>query len=185
MLVKENNKNEINEKLNTFGDYVKMEYLSNCLKKPLDYDTRRFVLTKLAELNESKKMYLAAGKMMRSAGDINVTSQAKINDFVKSAGLFIKAGNYDEADVSASKAISIANGQQKEEIKNMVKEIYKNQAGFHKEKDQKKQEMEVYEKLLTFGLDENERNEVQNRLMTIYENLGKMREYFSLKRSRI
>src|SRR3989304_1542726 len=90
----------IEEKISTMGDYVKIGYLSNCLKRSLDFDTRRFVLTSLSKLYEDKKMFLDAAKSIGNAADINTTFQGKIGDFVKSTELFTKARSYNEADIA-------------------------------------------------------------------------------------
>ena len=68
---------EIDAKLAASGDYVKMDYLQACLKKPLDFDTKRFVMTKLASIYESRMMYLEAGKLVRNVADINTTYEGE------------------------------------------------------------------------------------------------------------
>ena len=67
MQVKENGKQEIEEKFLEMSEYLRMNYLENCLKSGLDFETRKFVLVKLCGLYESKKMFVDAGKMMLSA----------------------------------------------------------------------------------------------------------------------
>jgi len=39
---------DIEAKLSSVGDYVKMDFLQQCLKKNIDFDTKRFVMVKLA-----------------------------------------------------------------------------------------------------------------------------------------
>jgi len=67
------NRKEIEEKLQNVGDYVKMDFLQNCLRQQLDFDTRKFVLIKLAGAYELRRMFLAAAKLMKDAADINTT----------------------------------------------------------------------------------------------------------------
>ena len=174
---------EIEEKLKNVGDYVKIDYLAAALKKQLDFDTRRFVLTRLSALYESKNMFLEAGKLIRAAADINTTYEAKMNDFVKSAELFIKSGNFAEVDISVTKAIAVANERQKVDVKMKVKEAYKMHAQEAMKRDKRKQAMDVYEKLLTLDLMPNERKEMQTTLLELYQKLGKIREYSNLQKS--
>src|SRR3989338_2763155 len=108
---------EIEEQLVKMGDYVKMEYLLSCLKKDIDFEARKFVLVKLSGLYERK--------MMRNAAEINTTFQSKINDFVKSAELFVRGGRYDEADISIKRAIAIADSKQKMKVKESEKKFTK------------------------------------------------------------
>ncbi|MCX8158978.1 MAG: hypothetical protein N3D20_01655 [Candidatus Pacearchaeota archaeon] len=174
---------EIEEKLKNMGDYAKMGYLSQCLKKNLDFDTRRFVLLKLSEIYEARKMHMEAGKMMRAAAEITTTYEGKMNDFMKSAELFIKAGNFEESDSSYNKALAYAAGMQKDRLKNRRKEAYKLQGKEFLQKDKRKHAMDAYEKLLTMELTAEEKKEVQETLLMLYEKLGKIKEFYALKAS--
>jgi hypothetical protein len=98
-----------------------MDYLESCLKNRLDFDTKKFVLIKLAGIYEVRKMFLDAGRAMRLAADINTTTQGKITDYLKSAELFIKSGSFDEADVSVMRAINDATDSQKETVYSAVR----------------------------------------------------------------
>lgn len=167
---------EIEGKISIMGDYVVMDYLSRCLKKTLDFDTKKYVLVKLAGLYENRKMYVDAGKMMNKAAEINTTFQNKINDFVKACELFIKGGNYELADISMKKIYSIAGAKQTEEIKNSIKNFYKSQARVLIKKDKRKNAMDVYERLLTLDLNEQESAEIRDKLLDLYEKLGKIKE---------
>ncbi len=176
-------KRGIEEKISTMGDYVKISYLSLCLKKTLDFDARKFTLLTLAKLYEERKMFNEAGKMMSFAADINTTFNGKINDFIRSTELFIKGGSYDDADMSFKKALITANTSQKNEIKNRVKEMYKVQAKEHLSNDKRKNALEAYEKLLTLELNSIEKEEVKSKLLNLYESLGKVREFYNMKKS--
>src|SRR3989344_6408784 len=108
---------DVELKLASIGDYVKMDYLQACLKKQVDFDTRKFVLTTLSGIYESKKMFLDAGKILRAGAEINVTFDAKMSDYMKSADLLIKAGAFDESDISFTKALACATDIQKANLK--------------------------------------------------------------------
>ncbi|MEK6933845.1 MAG: hypothetical protein AABW75_03145 [Nanoarchaeota archaeon] len=174
---------EIEAKISNVGDYVKMDCLQACLKKQLDFDTRKFVLTELTRIYEERKMNLEAGKLMRMAADINTTFEGKMNDFIKSAGLFIKSGSFDEADISISKALANANDRQKVGIKIKIKDIYKNYAKDMLSKDKRKHAMEAYEKVLSLDLDPLEKKDSQKNLLYLYEKLGKIYDYYALKKT--
>ena len=78
-----NNRREIEDKLKTLGDYVKIDYLTRCLRENPDFDTRKFILTNLSKLYEIKGMYAEAARNMLAGADINTTYDAKISDFMK------------------------------------------------------------------------------------------------------
>lgn len=175
-------KKEVEAKLASVGDYVKMDYLQSCLKKDLDFDTRKFVLMTLSNIYETKKMYLESGKMIRNAAEINTTFEGKMNDFMKSVELFIRAGLFAEADISFAKALACGTELQKSRLKLKHKELYKSVAKDFLIKDKRKHALEAYEKLYSLDLSPDEKNEVKNALMPLYEKLGKIREYNNLKR---
>ncbi len=177
------NRRDIEAKLANVGDYVKMDYLSACLKKSLDFDTKKFVLLKLSEIYESHKMYLEAGKLLRVAAEINTTFEGKMQDFMKSSDLYIKGGNFDEAESSYAKALACSSEAQKERLRARRKEAYKLYAQECISKDKRKHAMESYQKYLSIPeLTAQERKEVQALLLALYEKLGKIVEYGSLKR---
>lgn len=180
---KEATRKDIEAKLATQGDYVKINYLTACLHQNLDFDTRRFAQLQLAKLYEAKGMYGEAGKLIRAAADINTTFTGKITDFMKSAELFARNGNFDEADLSIAKALASANSKEKLTIKAQQKTMYLTQARSLLEKDKRKNAMEAFEKVLQLDLQPAERTEVRNNLLFLYEKLGRVREFMNLKKS--
>ena len=175
---------EIEAKLVSVGDYVKIDYLTRCLKSNLDFDTRRFVLMKLADLYEARRMFLEAGKMIISGAEINTTSVAKIADFMRSTDLFIRGGAVDQAESAFGKALAYADGIQRDRLKNQRKELYKKQAQEYVSKDRRKNAMDLYEKFISLpDLDLGEKREAQEVLLSLYDKLGKIREYGNLRRA--
>ena len=175
---------EVEAKLLSVGDYVKMDYLQQCLKKQLDFDTKRFVMLKLSQVYESRLMFLEAGKLIRNVADINTTFEGKYNDFAKSMELFIKSNEFDEAELSFKKALACGNEKQKAALKSKIKEVYKLRAKELMGKDKRKNAMDTYERLLMLPfIDANERKEAQNNLMFLYQRLGKIKEYSNLQKN--
>ncbi len=181
MNVRENTRREIEEKIAGMGDYVKMGYLSECLKKNLDFDAKKFVLIKLAGLYENRKMFREAGKCFRVSAEINTSYKTKIEEFMKSIELFAKGAHFDELEFTYKKALSIATGNEKKDITNKVVNMMKSEARNATKNDKRKYATEVYEKLLGFEISDVDRKEVSNELLPLYEKLGKLKEYYSLK----
>ncbi|MAG27575.1 hypothetical protein CMI47_18740 [Candidatus Pacearchaeota archaeon] len=182
MDVRETNKIEIEGRLKDMGDFMKMHYLESCLKSVLNFETKKFVLTRLAGIYEVRRMFRDAGRLFRDAADINSTYEGKIRDFVKSGELFIQAGQFDEADVSFGKARSCGNDSQKTRIKKTEKEFYKIRSKMTISNGKKRYAIDTYEKLLKLDLDSKEKAEVENELLELYRSLGKMVEYEGLKK---
>ena len=180
---KEVSRREVETRLKTMGDYVKIDYLQRVLKEKTDFDTRKFVLNTLASLYENKAMFAEAAKLMNASAEINATFHGKMNDYSKSGELFIKSGDFVNADIAYGKAIACGEGVQKVQIKEKKKTAYMMQAEILSSKDRRKHAMMIYEKILTFDLNQTERRMIQDKLLKLYEKLGKVNEFFNLKKS--
>jgi len=177
-------KREIEDKIRTVGDYVKADYLTRSLKKNLDIDTKKFVLSKLAEVYESLKMHSEAAKSLRIVCELQTSSDAKIRDLLKSMELFITSGNFGEAETSFTKAFSLEKDSQKRDLINKHIEAYKKQVSELLKKGKIKNTMIVYEHFLKIKeISADDRKNAQAELLKLYEKLGKILEYNSLKRA--
>jgi len=176
-------KRDIEEKIAKVGDYVKMDYLQGALRQNLDFDTRKFVLVKLAETYEPKGMFGDAAKLMNVAAEINTTFDGKMKDFMKASDLFIKANLFDESDIAFGKALACVNEKQKVELRMKRKETYKVHAKELLKREKRRNAMEAYEKLAALDLTPQEKSEVQTTLMQLYEKLGRVRDFYNLKRT--
>jgi len=128
-------------------------------------------------------MFLEAGKLMRTVADINTTFDGKYNDFAKSMDLYIKAGEFNEADLSFKKAQACGNEKQKLALRLRIKEVYKTRAKDMLAKDKRKNAADIYEQMLTLPfLDALERKEAQKMLLQLYQKLGKIREFYNMQR---
>jgi hypothetical protein len=173
---------EIDAKLRVSGDYVKIDFLSQCLKKPMDQETKKYALVTLSKIYEERKMLAEAGKMMKNASDINTTFQGKMSDLIKATDLFIRAGTYDIADSTMAAAIGLGNEVEKRTIKEKIKDTYIKLGREFLQRDKRKNAMEVFEKVLgTFQMVPQEKAEVQKLLLDIYQRLGKVKEYMALR----
>ena len=175
-------KEEISSKIKGMGDYVKMDFLQKCLKSNLDFETRKFVLVRLAAIYEDRKMFGDSGKLLRFASDINTSNDNRVIDLVKSVEMFIKAGAFEEADISYKKAINVVKDIERNRIIEIVKEFYKLQGKLYEASGKRRNAMAIYEKILKdFSLDHDEKKLFQSRLLEIYQKLGKVREFIALK----
>ncbi len=179
--IQERTRQEIEAKLSKMGDYVKMDYLQRALTSGLDFDTRKFVLLNLSKLYEERGMYLESGKMMKNAAEINVTYKAKMTDFMKSVELYIRSGNYAEADVIFAQALVLGTDKEKTELKMQMRNYYLTCARAYNKADKRSLAKKSYEKLLTLDVGVDEKKQIQKELLVLYEKLGNIREYYKLK----
>ena len=172
---------EVEELIKGKGDFVQIDYLSNFLKGELPIDVKRFVAVKLAEIYARRKLYANAAKMYNVASISSVAFTEKIKLHMREAEMFVKAGEYIYADEAMKKAMSQANANQKSEIYFVIKEFYKKQAEQYEKELRRAHAARIYEKLMEMNISELERNEVKKRLLSLYEKLGKVKEYYALR----
>jgi len=175
-------KREIEERVSRVGEYLKIDILSNYLKMNIDFSARKFVLKSLAELYEKKGILKEAAKLMNNCAEIDVSFESKIDDYMKAFELFIKSEEYHLSEITFNKALSCANTQKKEELKTKRREIYKNQAESLIKKDKRKSAVQIYERMLELDYTQEEKKEIKKILMGLYEKLGKIREFYEMKK---
>ena len=175
-------KSEIGGKLADKGDFVQIDYLTNFLREPLSMDMKKFVFLKLAELYEKTSMLKEAAKNYNGAAMVSILFSEKVKHFVKEAELYIRAGDFEKADEARKKAMSEANSAEKGEIYFTIKNFYKKEAETYEKNLKKAHAARVYERLLEMKISDSERKEIREKLMDIYDRLGKTKEYLILKK---
>jgi hypothetical protein len=80
------------------------------------------------------------------------------------------------------KAMSQANSIEKNEIYFTIKDFYKKEAESYERDLKRVHAARFYEKLLEMRISDSERKEIQEKLMDIYDKLGKTKEYLILKK---
>jgi tetratricopeptide (TPR) repeat protein len=179
--INEKTRGEIEGKIVSMGDYVKISYLQRALKSSIDIDARKFVLVNLAEIYKNKKMFLDAAKSMKSSAEINTTYKGKIKDFMKSMEFYIDGGDYNEADRIFAKSLVMGNTQEKFEMKMERKMYYFKKSEEFLKKDKRKNAKEIFERILSLEISLDERKDVQGKLLELYNKLGNIKEYYVLK----
>lgn len=184
-LTKEMTKAEIESYLAGKGDYVKIDHLTRFLNdKLIPLDKRKFVCQKLAEIYEKIKMYSEAAKMSNNVALAATTFAEKMQFHVKEAELYIKDGELKAADEAVKKAITEANTADRNNILNTIKTFYKQQGEAYVKTKKIGSAVKIYEKMLQMNITDAERAEIKDKLMKLYESLGRVKEYFTLKNSR-
>ena len=182
MLHKNMSKSEIEKALVGKGDFVKIDHLSELLKENLPFDTKKYVCLKLIEIYEGRNMLIDAAKMCEVIAIAVVAFSEKMKYYTKEAELFIKAGEFQRADEAMKKAIGLGNASERNEIYFIIKEFYKKQAEAYEKELRRAHAVKIYEKLLEMRISDSEREEIKEKLLKLYEKLGKIKEYFNLKK---
>jgi hypothetical protein len=181
MLRKEMNKNEVEIELSKMGDYVKIDNLTRFLGENLPGDIKRLCFGRLGETYESKGMFSDAAKSYHGVAQYAVTFAEKIKAHLKEAELYVKAGFYEKADEAARKAMGDANSIQKQEVVNKLKEFYLKQVNEYEKSQRRNNSVKLYEKMFNMALFGKEKEDIKQKLLYLYQQLGKSNEYRALK----
>jgi len=185
MLDKNMSKSEIEKELRGKGDFVQIDYLTKFLDKMPPIAIKKFALMKLIEIYENKKMFNDVGKTYELLAINAISSPEKIECFIKEAEYYIKAGSFERADSAMRRAMEISNIVKKAEIYSKVKEIYIRQGEIFENEAKRNSAIKVYEKLLVMKISEAEKEEIKKKLLALYEQLGKFREFSNLNHRRV
>ncbi len=176
MLNKDMSKSEIEEVLIDKGDFVQIDYLTKFLKENISIDIKKFVYLKLAGIYEKKGMLNDAAKMFDRIALISIAFSEKIKHYVKEAELYIKFGDFNKVDEAMKKAMNEANTIEKQDIYFAIKNFYKRQAEVYEKELRRNHAVRIYEKLLETNITESERQEIKEKLLVLYEKLGRFDE---------
>ena len=175
-------KSDVEEKLVGKGDYVQIDYLNKILGEKLHRDTKKFIYLKLIEIYERKNMFNDVAKMYEGLAGICIAFSEQIKNHLKATQYYIQAGFFDKADYSMRKALNEANAVERNEINFAIKDFYKRQAEKYERELKRNHAAKIYEKLLEMSITDQERKEIKEKLMELYEKLGRLKEFYAMKR---
>lgn len=181
MQIKETNRTEVENKAKGMSDFLKMEYLEKCIKDiKNELDVKKFCHSELSKIYEARNMFLESARHQKSLSDLSITFKEKIQSYVKEIGLWIKANQLDNADKSLREVLSIANSIEKQEIKKAIKDFYQKQAEAYERSMRNAHALKLYEKLFEIS-NEAEKAILKEKLLFLYDKMGKIREYMKMR----
>lgn len=169
-------KSEVEEKLRGKGSFVQLEYLTSLMKKELPLDVKKFVGLKLAEIYENTNMFSDAAQIYETLAMISVKSSERVDFYVKETQAYIKSDSFERADTAMRKALAESNSTEKENIQKIIKSFYLSLAQDYEKKLRKSHAIKVYEKLMNMKISEVEKTQIKEKLMELYEKLGKIND---------
>jgi len=182
MLGSELSKSDVEMQISGKGEFVQIDNLNNLLKQRLHRDTKKFIYLKLIEIYNKRKMFNDVAKMYEGLAGICIAFSEQIKNHIKATEYYIQAGFFDKADYSMRKALNEANSVEREEIIFSIKEFYKKQAEEYERELKRNHAAKIYEKLLEMNISDLERREIKEKLMELYEKLGRLKEFYAMKR---
>jgi len=181
MLTKDMRKKEIEETLENKGDFVKIDYLSNYLKQTPPIEMRKFGYLKLAEIYLQKSMFSEAAKMYKNISINSLTFREKRENYMKESKAYILAGNFEASDEALKRAMAEGNSREKEKCYEEVVQFYKKEGSKMETKMKSGAVIKLYEKLIRMRINQEEKLRLKEKLLELYDKLGKRKEYNLLK----
>ena len=182
MIVKVSTKTELEEALKGKGDYVQIDYLSRLLETKAYHEAvKKLIYMKLAELYEKKSLYLDAAKLLEGVATTSTSSTDKMNFYLKAAEMYIKGSAFSRVDEILKRSLSDTGSKERENLHLAIKNFYRMQGEIYEKTNRRNHAVKIYEKLLDIRMPEAEKQEIKEKLLKLYENLGKLKEYFAMK----
>ena len=174
-------KKEIEEILEDKGDFVKIDYLARYLKQSPPIEMRKFAYSELAKIYAQKKMFSEAAKMYKNISINSLTFREKRENYLKESKAYILEGNFEASDEALRRAMSEGNSREKKECYNEIIKFYKSRGDKMELEMKPGSATKIYEKLIRKKLSEEEYQEIKEKLLKLYNKLGRRKEYNLLK----
>lgn len=175
-------KEEVDRAIAGKDDFVKIDYLRRYLRQADSLDTRKYILLMLAGISENKNMTRDSVKYIASAAEISITFREKIDLYLKEAELWIRISNFQEADKALNAALSCGNVNERPAIQDRYIDLYRINGKMAENNDKKRRAIEIYEKLITLKQPYEKKLEIKERLLDLYNKMGRIRDYERIKR---
>tara|TARA_Y100000310_G_scaffold171786_2_gene171965 strand:- start:8480 stop:9043 length:564 start_codon:yes stop_codon:yes gene_type:complete len=178
IVVREKDLEEIEEKLTSMNtDLNKINYLESALKEQgFSFEIKRFIFEKLSEYYGGRKMFERAAVAMSNKASLEISSKDRVNSYLNAAELFSRTGKIDDAEEMFIRAGRDVSSIEKMKIKLARKNIYMVFAKELEEKGKKVNAAKFYERLIKMNLEEFEKKEIKEKLLSTYNSLGLFRE---------
>jgi len=177
MRIQEKTIDDIEYKLSGMGANLnKINYLESALKAGFSFEIKRWLWDHLVELYEEEKMFEKAAGAVREKAEIEISFREKIESLLRAGEFYAKAGKIEDADNMFVRASRDASLEQKQKIKLAMKNIFIVSAKDLEDKGKKATALKFYERLIKMNLDDVEKFDIKEKLVSTYKALGKFKE---------
>lgn len=174
---------EIENKINSIStDLSKISYIESALKTNLTFDVKRFLYDYLAKVFSERKMFDKAAISISNKVAITTTIKEKIQAYIQSGELFVKALRLFDAEYMFNKAIVESPSSEKDKIREKLKESFLEEAKNLELSGKKASCIQIYEHLLRITLSNPEKELVKQKLIPLYKSVGKFSEAKTLEK---
>ncbi|MFA6974189.1 MAG: hypothetical protein WC238_05660 [Parcubacteria group bacterium] len=174
---------EIETILKNKNDFVKIDLLTRFIdeERP-EGEIKKVCYMMLGEIYERSLMFNDSAKCYDRAGELSPWKEKK-NLHIKAAQLYIRGGDFQKAEGLIKNAVSESSTFERKEMLTGFKKYCIFVAESLERTRKLGDAIKVYEKTLLMELSDEEKRIVRERLMNLYQKLGKVREYLDMKSS--
>ena len=171
-------------KLKTLSPMLQQEYLENVLNRmTTDPNLNIFSSRRLAELHAVKGMYSTAARIMTNAALVAVNFDKAKEIHLEAAALSIKAGDYLLAEDNFRNAVTAAAPSEKAKVQLEQAKYYMIEAEALDRNGKMSKAAQIYERILKQAKDTEVKRKVMERLMVLYEKLGRISDSIRFRES--
>jgi len=176
--VRERTIDEIKDKLKEMSTALnKISYLESALREVgSSFEIKRFLWGELSKFYGERKMFEKAAKAMVNCATGEPLIRERIENYLNAAEFYCEASKVGEADEMFIRASRDASSDQKARIRLARKNIYYKCAKSLESKGKRATAAKFYEKIIKMKLDDEEKQEIRERLLSTYKALGLFRE---------
>lgn len=181
MLTKNSRKNEIDEFLEGKGDFVQIDHLNRFIKLFPPIDLRKYAYLRLARIYLDKSMFVDAANAFKNAAINSVAFREQQDNYLKESKCYVRAMRFEDAANAFKKAITEANEKDRRELYKEYLEYFKKVGEDFEKQGTLGKTAQLYEKLIRMKISDEDKKDVKERLLKVYDKLGRRKEYNLIK----
>ncbi len=162
-------------------DERKIEFIEKAMKKGMPTEVKITALEIMAEIYKKRKWFNTAAKNYCYAADLAGTFREKIDLYFKAAVMYLKAGEYFNADDNFRKVLVLSTEEKKPELQKKINTLYLEQAEEYEKEKRYTKAIKAYSKILSLKIPLQKILEIYDKLSLLYEKIGKPREATLMK----
>ncbi|MBU2523287.1 MAG: hypothetical protein KKE23_03290 [Nanoarchaeota archaeon] len=184
---KENpSEDDVRFRLKTLSPMLQQEYLENLLRRlNLDPNIRLMCSREVTELYVRRGLWANAAKIMESAAIFIHNQNIKKDIYKQAAVLYLRAMDLLLAEDCFRKTLENAMEKEKPFLKREIEQIHFTEAANMENIGKRAKAVEVYERMRRLGPDPILQRKINEKLVVLYENLGRIRDYIDLRDSMV
>ena len=180
---KENpSEDDIRMRLKTLSPMLQQEYLENLLRRlNLDPNLRLMCSREVTELYVRRGLWANAAKIMESAASYIQNPNIKKDIYRQSAVLYLRAMDLLMAEDCFRKCLENAMEKEKPFLKREIENVHFTEAATMENNGKRAKAVEVYERMLRLNPDPALQRKINEKLVVLYEQLGRIRDHLNLR----